>query len=237
MIVAIDSGNSSSKAGVFIDDKLINVSEFNTYDSLINEVRRLHPDQVLICSVNFPYGRFLEDLGSFPVFTLTAHASLPFTVSYKSLQTLGVDRMALAAGARDRFRNKNILIIDAGTCITYDCITARGEYRGGSISPGIDIRFKSLHEFTANLPLVAFRPDPLLIGNSTEHSILSGIIHGTVAEITGMIREYKIKYPDLLVVFSGGNVKFFESKIKDPIFALPNLVLLGLYSIFKYNER
>jgi type III pantothenate kinase len=152
------------------------------------------------------------------------------------MDTRGGDRIALAAGALEKFGKRNTLIIGTGTCITYDFLNEKGHYLGGGISPGIDIRFRSLHQFTQNLPLVKFGADTELIGDTTENSIRSGVVYGIISEINGIISSYREKYPDLHVVLSGGNVKFFESTLKDRIFAIPNLVLLGLYSIFLYNE-
>ena len=140
------------------------------------------------------------------------------------------------AGAWDQYGGSDILVINAGTCITYDFIDKEGNYLGGGISPGIDLRLKSLHDFTANLPDVRNNADYVLIGTDTESSIRSGTIGGAVEEIYGMIGRYRIYYPDLKIVMCGGSSAFFESKIKGTIFVHPELVLRGLRVIAEHNE-
>jgi len=237
MIVAIDSGNTSSYVGVFRHGAIEKTYEKTSYLELIELVLELDPAHIIVGSVNIPLSDFSRDLPVSKLFLLDHHTPLPFRNLYETPATLGLDRMALSAGAWAEFPNRNILVIDAGSCITYDFVNEKGEYLGGGISPGLQLRLNSLHDYTANLPLVDLKENPPLIGSSTEDSILSGIVHGTLAEITGIIDLYKKEFKDIQVIFSGGNVKFFESKLKDRIFALPNLVLKGLYSIFSYNER
>ncbi len=237
MIVAIDSGNTSTKIGLFQKGKLVKISEKQAYTDLINEVRSLKPRQVIISSVNFPPDTIKKDLFPFSSFLITHETPLPFTLAYKTPRTLGIDRIALTAGARKLNPGHNSLVIDAGTCITYDFIDASGIYHGGGISPGIDMRFKALHQFTAHLPRVEFDGHPELTGSTTEDSIKSGVINGTIEEISGIINRYSLVNKNLRVILSGGTAKFFESKIKDSIFAVPNLVLLGVYYIYVFNKK
>jgi type III pantothenate kinase len=237
MILAIDSGNTSSKIGVFQNGILKDTYEFRSYPDIIQLVTKLNPDRILICSVNYPMKDFTRDLPVSKLFLLDHHTSLPIRILYTTPSTLGLDRLALSAGAWTEFPEKNLLIIDAGTCITYDFVNKNGEYLGGGISPGIQMRLESLNHYTKNLPLANFTENPQLIGDSTENSIQSGVIYGTLAEIGGIIHKYQEKFRQIKVIFSGGNVKFFESKLKGRIFAIPNLVLRGLFSIFSYNER
>jgi len=237
MIVAIDSGNTSSKIGVFKNGNLKTTYEVSSYPDLIQKVTDINADRILICSVNFPLEDFSRDLPASKLFLFNQHTALPIRIRYDTPSTLGLDRIALSVGAWTDFANQNLLVIDAGTCITYDFVNERGEYMGGGISPGIQMRLESLHHFTRNLPRVEFKENPPLIGESTENSIRSGVVLGTLSEINGMIREYRKKFKEVTVILSGGNVKFFESKLKGRIFAIPNLVLRGLYSIFSYNER
>jgi len=237
MIIAIDSGNTSSKIGVFKEGKLVNIFEKRSYESLIQQAKILDPDQIIIATVNYPLQELIKDLSSYKIFSVTNKTLIPIKIKYNTPETLGIDRIALSVGAWNEFPNRNILIIDSGTCITYDFVNSKGYFLGGGISPGMDIKLKSLHQYTANLPLVKLTENPELIGDSTENSILSGVVHGTYAEISGIIKLFTDKFTDIIVVFSGGNVKFFETKLKDRIFAIPNLVLRGLYSIFLYNDR
>jgi type III pantothenate kinase len=237
MIVAIDSGNTFSKVGVFRNGAIENTYEKSSYDDLIKLVMDLNPDHIIISSVNIPLADFSRDLPASKLFLFDHLTPIPIRNSYKTPNTLGLDRIAVSVGAWTEFPGRNILIIDAGTCITYDFVNEGGEYLGGGISPGLQMRLNALHDYTTNLPMVDLKENPSLIGNSTQDSILSGVVHGTLAEITGIIDLYEKKFKDIQVIFSGGNVKFFESKLKGRIFALPNLVLKGLYSIFSYNER
>jgi len=149
---------------------------------------------------------------------------------------LGKDRIAAVTGAWSMFPAKNILAIDAGTCITYDLITSNGEYLGGGISPGIRMRFQAMHTFTGKLPLVEPEDFDELIGRSTRESLLSGVYNGVMAEISELIRLYGKKFDDLTVILTGGDHVFLHNKLKISIFAVPELVLLGLNEIFDYND-
>lgn len=237
MIVAIDSGNSSSKVGVFSHGAIERTYEKTSYSDLIALVLDLNPDHIILSTVNIPVSNFSRDLPETKLFLFNHHTPLPIRNLYKSPTTQGLDRIAVSVGAWSEFHGHNILIIDAGTCITYDFVNEDGEYLGGGISPGLQMRLDSLHDYTANLPSVDLKENPPLIGNDTVDSILSGVVHGTLAEITQIIYLYEERFKKIQVVLCGGNVNFFESKLKGRIFALPNLVLKGLYSIFSYNER
>ena len=168
-------------------------------------------------------------------FLLTHLLPLPIQIKYKTPKTLGVDRIAAVCGAIDIFPNKDSLVIDAGTAITYDFVDRQGNYEGGAISPGIEMRFEALHTFTERLPLVTKTGDLPLIGSSTETCIRSGVLNGAIAEMEGIIINYKQLYPDLGVVLCGGDSLFFENKLKPTIFAAPDLVLSGLNRILLHN--
>ena len=129
-----------------------------------------------------------------------------------------------------------MLVIDAGTCITYDLINSKKEYLGGSISPGIQMRYNALHQFTSQLPLLESVDTAMLTGVNTEESIHSGIINGVFVEIDGIIQRYTNQYPDIKVIVTGGNAKFFDKGLKNTIFAKPNLLMEGLNKILDYNE-
>jgi type III pantothenate kinase len=168
-------------------------------------------------------------------FILRHTLPLPITNHYATPATLGVDRLAGACGARQMFPGSNCLVIDAGTCITYDFLDAGGSYLGGGISPGLHMRFQAVHTFTKKLPLVQAVDNINLIGNSTEQCIQSGVIHGVLEEVQGIIRQYREKFEDLKVILCGGDTHFFENQLKASIFAVPELVLSGLNSILIYN--
>jgi len=169
---------------------------------------------------------------------LNHHTHLPLTNLYKTPETLGFDRIAAAAGAHTIYPGKNVLIIDAGTAITYDVITEEGHYIGGNIAPGMEMRFRALNKFTSKLPLLeVVEGDVSLVGASTSEAIESGVINGVLFEIDGFIAEISRKYAALTVVMTGGDAKYFEKKLKSTIFVNSNLNLIGLNRILDYNAR
>ncbi len=166
---------------------------------------------------------------------LSHKTELPIINKYATPKTLGKDRLAGVVAASALYAKKNVLVIDAGTCITFDFINNDREYLGGSIHPGITMRFKALNNFTDKLPLIKRSSDFELIGNSTEKAILTGVLYAVLKEIQGMIEDYMGKYNDLTIIFTGGDASFFVSRLKNKIFAHPNLVLEGLNEILRYN--
>ena len=166
---------------------------------------------------------------------ISSLTEVPFKNLYKTPETLGVDRIALVAGAVTQFSGHNVLVIDAGTCITFDFVNSEGEYIGGAISPGLKMRFNSLNHFTANLPLL--EKDDLIdfIGKNTKESMNSGVINGVIQEIDGVINQYKKKFLDLTVVLTGGDTNFLAKQLKSSIFANQNLLLHGLNKILIHN--
>jgi type III pantothenate kinase len=160
---------------------------------------------------------------------------LPVKNGYATPQTLGVDRIAAACGANALFPENNCLVIDAGTCVTYEFVDATGVYRGGAISPGLKMRFQALSVLTARLPLVEPVHTPELTGASTASCIQSGVVIGLMEEMNGVIRRYEEKFDKLRVILCGGDTPFFENQLKASIFASPELVLSGLNSILSYN--
>ena len=167
---------------------------------------------------------------------LDHNTPIPLINRYRTPETLGYDRIAAAVGAYTIFPKKNVLVIDAGTAITYDLVTAEGEYLGGNISPGMAIRFKSLNKYTNRLPLLEQTEEkPPLIGSSTKEAIRSGIVNGILFELDGFIGEMTRLRPDLRVILTGGDAKYFEGKLKSSIFVDLNLNLIGLNRILEYN--
>lgn len=158
---------------------------------------------------------------------------VPFFNNYGSPRSLGVDRIALAAAAAVNYPKKNVLVIDAGTCITFEFKNANDEYLGGAIAPGIQMRFKALHDYTAKLPLVSLASVEDFIGNNTETSILSGVVNNVVQEIDGVINQYLARFEDLTVILTGGDTLFLAERVKNTIFANPNFLLEGLNAIFR----
>ena len=160
---------------------------------------------------------------------------LPFGLAYQTPDTLGDDRIGLVAAALKKYPAKDCLIIDAGSCLTYDLITQDRCYRGGAISPGIKMRFKALHQFTGKLPLIEDINVPELYGNSTKKAIEAGVVQGVILEIEGQILQYQKKFPALTVILTGGDGQYLSKRVKNTIFAEPNFLAEGLDYILDYN--
>lgn len=168
---------------------------------------------------------------------LHSDSRIPFRNRYGTPETLGLDRMALVAAASEAYPDTNVLVIDAGSCITYDFLNSKGEYLGGAISPGIQMRYKALHTFTANLPQLEPMQPGELIGNTTDASIHSGVIHGVIGEIDGLIENYHSKHKELSVVLTGGDAPFLSKRLKNTIFAHSNFLLEGLNYLLELNKH
>jgi type III pantothenate kinase len=236
MNLVVDYGNSSAKVAIFNQLELVEKHTFAALDELKSFLQNSRADNLIISSVTTDANQITSwAVHAKQKFTLTHTLPLPITILYKTPHTLGVDRIAGACGALQLFPTCSSLVIDAGTCITYDFIDANGNYYGGGISPGLIMRFKAVHTFTARLPLVSPTEQLELIGNTTETSIQSGVIYGITAEIEGIIARYRHQYPDLKVILCGGDSRFFENKLKGSIFASPDLVLIGLNSVLIHN--
>ncbi len=240
MNLVIDVGNTIVKTAVFFENTIVyqNFSENFSLD-ILNSIALQFPDikASIVCTVKEPHPELIEFLCTHYNTILFDHnTKTPINNRYKSPETLGKDRLAAVIGASVLHKNKNCLIIDAGTCITYDFIDEKKNYSGGAISPGIQMRFKALHNFTDKLPLVKFKEFNQMIGETTEQSILSGVVNGIIAEVSSWISFFEKKHPGLIVIVCGGDTDFFADRLKSSIFAYPNLVLDGLNEIINYNE-
>ncbi|MCK5705109.1 MAG: type III pantothenate kinase [Cyclobacteriaceae bacterium] len=236
MNICIDIGNTNAKLGFFNDNELLEVKQNVADRGIVKIIKDHNPEHVLISSVRKGIGNIVERSSKIAnTIVLSQLTPLPITSLYKTPQTLGVDRIAAVAGAGFLYKNQNCLVIDLGTCITYDLLDKLGVYHGGSISPGIDMKLKAMHKFTSKLPVIAAKSPPELIGKTTKECMLSGAINGTIGELEGIISRYKQYFDDLTILFCGGDAIFFESKLKDHIFAVPNLVLVGLNQILRFN--
>lgn len=231
--ITIDEGNTITKLALFEGDDLV-LKENNVSVERVLELAS-NCDRLIVSSVkkDSEYGALSEKKD---VLVLNSTTPLPVSNCYKTPNTLGNDRIALVVGATVHYSGHNVLVIDAGTCITYDFINAEQEYLGGSISPGIRMRYSALHQYTSQLPMLKTEEKAALIGGDTEESIHSGVINGVLAEIDGVIQRYIEQYPDVKVVVTGGNVKLFDKGLKNTIFASPNLLMEGLNKILDYNE-
>lgn len=242
MNITIDSGNTLTKIGFFEDEKLLNIISVKDLYQVLDLLPTDTNANVIFASVNQSITPIIERLKKYrKLIELNYLTSLPLKNAYHSPETLGMDRLAAAVGARQFFKKGPCLIIDAGSCITFDLVDDNDTYKGGSISPGIGIRFKALHAFTAKLPMVDFtdfKDQNLieLVGKNTKDSILSGVVNGMIAEIKGIIQDYRAIYPDIHILICGGDANYFESRIKQSIFAIPELIHWGLNRILAHNE-
>ena len=232
----IDLGNTASKLGVFEDELLAEKLDDISIEKLVKKINAELPDNLIIGSVSQEASLITEKIDKkINCISLNHKTKLPITNNYDTKKTLGVDRIAAVVGANKLFPNRNSLVIDSGTCITYDFIDAHGEYQGGAIAPGIHMKFKAIHKFTAKLPLISPKENVSLTGKTTEESILSGVLNGTIAEINEMIRMYASKYANLQIIICGGGAEFYKNKLKENVTFVPDLVLIGLNRILTYN--
>ena len=239
MNLTIDQGNSFTKIGLFKNEECLENSIFKDFDEnkVIEIFSKYAIENCILSSVINTPPSLIETLKKSSNFFIELNEKTPLPIKnlYKTPDSLGKDRIAVAVAANYLKPNTNCLVIDAGTTITYELITANGEYLGGNISPGMNMRFKALHTFTKKLPLIDYSENYYLMGNDTQSAILSGIMNGIVFEMNGYINELKIKYPDLSVFLTGGDSFFFDTKLKNRIFATKNLLLIGLNRILNYN--
>ncbi len=244
MKLVIDIGNSFTKLAVFDGDEIIDfITKKDMSIDVLKVILQNYPqiNSSILSSVaahDLSLNEILIEKGFF--IELNHDTAIPFINSYATPDTLGKDRIAIASAAASMYPDENVLIIDTGTSITYDLVLSNGEYVGGGISPGLNMRFNALHNFTHRLPLVEL-PDPeteiSLVGNSTESSILSGVVNGLNAEVENIINQYNNTFSPLKVMISGGDYKYFERLVKSNIFAAPNLVVFGLKYILDFNEK
>jgi len=235
MNIAIDVGNTKTKIGFFDEDRLESTKTFSSLSEINSLFDTKKTNSVIISSVNTSYEDILNQIPHLKNSILLDHSTpLPFKNKYKS-KTIGLDRLAAVAGAQTLYPNHNVLTIDLGTCITYELLEKGKTYYGGAISPGLRMRFKSMHNFTSRLPLVEPESISNCIADNTIEAMQSGVVFGIQAEIEAYIQEVNSKYSPLTTIITGGDAKFFESKLKAPIFAIPELVLMGLNAILRYN--
>ena len=230
----IDQGNTNIKIALFEGQELIKKEIVNRWESVFSYVDNV--ESIILSSVK--KNDIPDVLQRHSNFLLLNHRiKIPIINKCTTPHTLGMDRLAAVIGAWARFPKTNTLVIDSGTCITFDIITKKRDYLGGSIAPGLHMRFKSLNQQTSKLPLLNPKNEiPDLVGNSTEKSIQSGVINGMICEIDGVIDRYKSEYSDLKILLTGGDSNFFDKELKNSIFAAPNLVLEGLNVLLQHNE-
>ncbi|HNQ11696.1 MAG TPA: type III pantothenate kinase [Bacteroidia bacterium] len=240
----IDIGNTCIKGAWYRQSKLSKIvsSSYskNELKSLAVQLQSKPIQSTIVCSVKKEIPtEVLNCLNKMSnVIRLTHETPVPIKNLYKSPETLGLDRLANAVGLTCYKLDIPMLSIDVGTCIKYDLVIPKNKYVGGSISPGIKMRFKALNEFTAQLPLVESKGKVFKItGRNTTESIISGVLNGTLGEIESMIKTYEKQYPDIRIVLTGGDHRIFADKLKKSIFVAPNLTLNGLNEILFFNQK
>jgi len=236
--ICIDIGNTQTKIGIFENSDLLetivlDVLEVNNIENIFS---KNNIEYSIISNVNEIDDQLLHKLQTkTKLLPFNYNTKLPFTNKYKTPNTLGLDRIALAAAAVDFINETNVLVISLGTCVTFEFLNRKKEYLGGAISPGLNMRLQAMNHFTAKLPLLSFTEPTDFNGNSTETCMQSGAFFGLLEEIKGRINLYESQFGDTQIILSGGNCFLFEKHLKKALFAHPYLTLFGLNKILTYN--
>jgi type III pantothenate kinase len=233
-------GNTNVKVAVFKQFNIIDTFVFqkNNFQNNFQIIFKKHPNltKAVLASVSI-----LDEMDSLwlknqiEVIEIHSASVFPFKNKYTTPTTLGIDRRVLASGAVLQYPNQNVLIIDAGTCVTYDFITNKSEYLGGAISPGLRLRYQALHNYTAKLPLLENNSPDNFIGNSTDQSIHSGVVNGLCYEIEGFISKFSVKNEQFTIILTGGDAIFLANRLKSTIFADENFLLKSLHQLYTYS--
>jgi len=232
----IDIGNTRIKVAEFEDAKLKSVEVMTAAELILFLGKNSNYINKFYSSSANPNGEMEQLLlTKYGFTTMTRQLKVPFKNAYETPETLGLDRLALAAAAVKLFPNSNVLVIDAGTCITYEFVDSNGTYLGGAISPGIAMRYQAMNHYTAGLPLLKSNQVDGLIGNTTKDCMNIGIERGVVFEVDSMIRAYELQFDNLNIVLTGGDTFHLAGQLKNSIFANPNFILEGLECIMTYN--
>lgn len=240
MNLVLDIGNTRTKLSLFnFDNEVVYFKSFDNKDEkcLFEEIEKKDFDRAIISSVSKSEEKIADLVRKKCDFcvVLSSDTKIPLINRYKTPETLGTDRIATAVGAYSQKPGKNILVIDSGTCVTYDLISSKGEFIGGNISPGVHMRLEALNKMTSRLPLVSAEGDIPCLGYDTHTAIRSGVFWGLEYEMCGYIDEINKKYDDVFVFLTGGGVKSLDKKLKISIFADDFLLLKGLNYILNYN--
>ncbi len=236
MNLAIDIGNTRTKFGFFKNGRLRKKmywesTDLNTLTTLLDNQK---VENIICSTVKTVDPSFESILKTRFYIRLEANTPLPIQNKYRTPKTLGKDRLAAVVGAYHLYPEESSLVIDAGTCITYDVIDAAGNFLGGNIVPGMRMRWKAMHHFTAKLPLVEKKRSPD-IGKDTISALVTGGALGTILEMDGWIQYFRQEYDVINTILTGGDGEYFANRLKSKIFANPNLVLVGLNKILKHN--
>jgi len=241
--LCFDFGNTRLKCGVFINGRLseVFVMDDDGNETIKELISKYKPAKTILSSVvehNIEIEKFFSEKSTFT--KLNAQVHLPFTTPVGKPETIGADRLALAAAAVYFYKGVNNLVIGLGSCITYNFINKYNSFLGGSISPGMEMRFKSMNDYTAKLPLIKINPEVIgwnfpLAGYDTRTNLLSGVLYGMATEIDGIINSYHDKYNNLNVLLTGGDCVYFSKYLKNKLIADPELIFKGLFAISEAN--
>jgi len=237
--LVVDAGNTSIKIALFEGKKLSKVVrvEPNNIEKMKSVYTHYGCPPTIISSVRSTEEteHLLQLFGN--AILATASIKLPIMLAYESKSSLGIDRICNAVAMQNATPKKNSVCFDIGTCLKVDCVNHDGIYLGGSIAPGIDLRFKSLHDYTAKLPLISTKKKTSLIGNSTTESMVSGVMNGMQAEITQLIELYQQQWAEVIIYITGGDAHFFDFPHKKNIIIDENLTLKGLFNLYLFNAQ
>ena len=237
-IITIDIGNTRAKYAIFEGNSIVENGVFSIDNRELETIIDAHPrlKRGILSTVNGHIDDVKDQAKAIDLKVLTCDLKLPFSIGINNPNEVGADLLAAAAAAFDRFKGNNVLVIDAGSCITYQIMNKEGVFVGGAISPGVQLRLKAMCEHTALLPLVEANYNPSLVGTDTITCIQSGVMNGIRAELSGLIDRYSEIYEDLIIFIGGGDNNFLDKKLENRIFADPNLVMNGLRIILEYNS-
>jgi len=245
--LVIDIGNTFTKALVFFDDQIIYSERKESFSTVETEklIVEYQVQKVIVSSVREKSDTETKQIAGVPVIYFNYKTNIPILNQYKTPDTLGVDRLAGVIGAKRIYPKKAVLVIDFGSCITFDFVNRESEYFGGAISPGLRMRFKAMHQFTGKLPEIndyeSIRDFDALFGTKTTEALQAGVVNGILFEVEGYIKKYNENNIDLKVILCGGDASFFDTRLKNSIFAHqiltePNLVPIGLNTVVRYQD-
>ncbi|MFO7922760.1 MAG: type III pantothenate kinase [Bacteroidales bacterium] len=242
MNLCIDIGNSMIKTAVFSGYVILEKNKWHDIGIKdINKIKSVYPDieNVILCSVRPDNPDLIRNLRTnFPfLLVMESETDIPLESLYETGNTLGKDRVAAVTGANNNYPGRNVLVIDAGTAITFDMVDESNRYIGGNISPGISLRFRALHDFTGKLPLAVPKPVKHMLAKNTEDSIVAGVMLGILFEIETYIDRMKKQFSNMIIILTGGDAKYFDKKLKRPIFVDPDLIFTGLNRILIHNAE
>ena len=238
-VIILDAGNTAVKIGVFKNDEIEHVFRvsFEEFQQFIEKNEYFRSIPAIISSVLTAEKTDILKKHFDKIHELSLKSVLPIELNYLTPETLGKDRICNAVAINQINQQNNSVSIDIGTCLKFDFVSDKGIYQGGSISPGIQLRFKALNDYTDNLPLLKEFSKSKLIGKDTRESIHSGVINGIEAEINNLMQRYTEEYEDLTFFMTGGDAKYFDFHRKSNIFVDENLTLKGLFYIYLLNAH